>query len=64
MDEIEQKRAARRKKLGTDEQATIIQKATETKIINANPVIEQPALFEQGARVNGWVLTPHGWEYK
>lgn len=63
MTDIEQKRIARRRKLGTDAIEAQVQKTTETAIINGNPPVEQPKLFDVGAKVNGWVLTANGWEY-
>lgn len=64
MSDIEQKRTERRKRLGTDQAAEIAVQVETNRIINGNPIVEQPKLFEQGAKVNGWVLTPNGWEYK
>lgn len=64
MSDIEQKRAERRKRLGTDQAAEIAVQVETNHIINGNPIVEQPKLFEQGAKVNGWVLTASGWEFK
>lgn len=63
MTDIEQKRAARRKKLGTDQVELTVQKDSETAIINGNEHIPQPVLYETGDTHSGWTLTDKGWEY-
>lgn len=64
MTDIEQKRVARRKRLGTDEAGPSVVSETKTaEIINANEHVPQPALFEIGHKHSGWVLTDKGWEY-
>lgn len=62
--EIEQKRAYRRKKLGTDVQADeVTQVAQQTQIVREqeNPV---QVVSSIGQSHMGWVLTNNGWECK
>lgn len=61
---IEQKRAERRKRLGTAEGMAQVQEEAKPDIIIQDKTVPVPALFQQGQKCNGWILTENGWEMR